>query len=261
MSHWYLGTIGYSYKDWVGEFYPKGTSQHEYLPFYSKVFNSVELDTTFHSIPQLSTVQAWSNNTPNDFVFCVKTPRIITHELKLKGVEGLMEEFLASLTPIQAKLGPILIQLPPMFSQANYQQLSEFLKNLPGTYRYAVEFRHPSWYKETTKQLLAQYRIAWVTIDYPKLPKAVQNTTDFLYIRWIGINNQYHYHTHERVDKTQQLMSWIDEIASYLDEVSAIYGYFNNDYAGFAAGTGRRFMRLIGLSSIEPELPSQGKLF
>lgn len=261
MSHWYLGTIGFSYKDWVGEFYPSGTSQREYLPYYCKVFNSVEVDSTFHSIPQPSIVQSWAVNTPDDFKFSLKTPRVITHELGLRNAAAMMEEFLDSISPLHEKAGPILIQLPPSFSQANSSILEEFLSSLRTTHRFAIEFRHSSWYNEKTSQLLADHQVCWVTIDYPHLPKRIYPTTDFLYFRWIGVNGMYQRHTHERVDTTEQLKSWRQAIGSYQDQSQAIYGYFNNDYAGFAAGTCKRFMRLLGLSANEPDTPYQQRLF
>jgi uncharacterized protein YecE (DUF72 family) len=140
MSFWRIGTIGFSYKDWVGAFYPAGTTQREYLPYYSKVFNSVELDTTFHAIPRITMVQSWFAATPTEFKFSLKTPRTITHELGLKGAQGLMLEFLDALHPLQGKIGPILIQLPPNYTQDNYSVLNEFLESLPRNHRYAIEF-------------------------------------------------------------------------------------------------------------------------
>ncbi len=261
MSQWYLGTIGFSYKEWVGEFYPTGTSQREYLPYYCKAFNSVELDTTFHSTPRPTTVQSWSLNTPVDFIFCLKTPRMITHELRLIGVQGMMDEFIESLSPIQNKAGPILIQLPPSYTQDQYPVLAEFFDNLPSSHRYAAEFRHPSWYNEKTEKLLTRYRVCWVIIDFPKIPKQIHHTTDFLYFRWIGVNGMYQHHTHERVDKTDQLKTWLGLIHPYLEEVPKVYGFFNNDYAGFAAGTCKRFMRLAGLTTNELDAPFQARLF
>jgi uncharacterized protein YecE (DUF72 family) len=83
MSHYHLGTIGFSYKDWVGAFNPTGTAQRDYLTYYCKEFNSVELDTIFHSIPHRTIVQSWASSTPPEFKFCLKTPRVITHDLGL----------------------------------------------------------------------------------------------------------------------------------------------------------------------------------
>jgi uncharacterized protein YecE (DUF72 family) len=261
MSQWYLGTIGFSYKDWLGGFYPAGTPQRAYLPYYSQVFNSVELDTTFHSIPRRSIVESWAAITPEEFKFSVKTPRLITHDLSLTGTQGLMDEFLEAILPIKEKLGPILIQFPPSFSQTKLSLLEEFIGTLPQAYRYALEFRHPSWYNSTTFQLLSRNHMGWVTIDYPHLPRQINQTADFLYIRWIGINNRYHYHSYEREDMSSQLRWWLHEIQPCLEVVSEIYGFFNNDYAGFAAGTCLRFKKLAGFTDKDEQCPVQGRLF
>jgi uncharacterized protein YecE (DUF72 family) len=261
MSHWFLGTIGFSYKDWVGPFYPPGASQREYLPYYTKLFNSVELDTTFHALPRIEAVQSWYTSVPSEFKLCLKTPRVITHEMGLKGAHGLMNEFIDALYPLQEKMGPILIQLPPSFTQENFPTLSEFLAALPTSHRYAVEFRHSSWFNDRTVQLLSQNQICWVSIDFPHLPQKIIPTTDFVYIRWIGINNKYHYHSYERVDKNEQLSWWLQAIREVLPEIPIVYGYFNNDYTGFAAGTCKRFMLLAGLMDEEQNLPFQERLF
>lgn len=261
MSSWFLGTIGYSYKEWVGPFYPPGSAQREYLPYYTKFFNSVELDTTFHSIPPTNTVQSWHDSTPTEFKFSLKTPHVITHELMLKGAEGLMNEFLDALYPLQHKMGPILIQLPPSFTQESFSILSDFLESLPPSHRYAVELRHASWYNNRTAQLLSQYQVCWVSIDFPNIPKNIIPTTDFLYIRWIGINNLYHYHSYERVDKSKQLIWWFHTIRDFQTEIPTVYGFFNNDYTGFAAGTCRRFMLLAGFIDEEQNPPLQERLF
>lgn len=261
MIHWFLGTIGFSYKDWVGSFYPVGTSQRGYLPYYTKVFNCVELDTTFHAIPSQSTIQSWVNSTPVDFRFCLKTPRLITHDLGLKGAQGPMIEFIDSLNPIKDKLGPILIQLPPKYTQDNYSLVDDFLASLPETHHFAIEFRHPSWYNAKTTQMLAQYQVGWATSDYPNLPRQIIPTSDFLYIRWIGMNGMYQHHAHEQVDKTSQLKWWLETIRPFFERVPEVYGFFNNDYAGFAAGTCKRFKLIAGLSDEEENLPYQGRLF
>ena len=261
MNHWYLGTIGFSYKDWLGSFYPTGTSQRGYLSYYSKVFNAVELNTTFYSIPNQTTFQSWLHASPAVFRFCLKTPRRITHELGLKGAHGLMVEFIDSLHILGEKLGPILIQLPPKYTQENYSVLSEFLESLPHTYQYAIEFRHASWYNGKTTNLLSQHRVCWVSSEFPNLPKEIIPTSNFLYFRWIGVNGMYQQHTHERVDKTNELRWWLEAISPISEQVQTVYGFFNNDYAGFAAGTCRRFKLIAGLEDEENYLPYQSRLF
>lgn len=261
MNNWYLGTIGFSYKDWVGSFYPTGSSQRNYLPYYCKYFNSVELDTTFYSIPQSATVESWFNVSPAGFRFSIKTPRRITHELGLKSAQALMIEFIDSLHPLGEKLGPILIQLPPKYSMENYSVLGEFIESLPHTHKFAIEFRHASWYNQKTIQLLAQNQVCWVTTDIPLLSKEIISTSSFLYIRWIGINGMYRHHNHERVDKTDELQWWLDAIRSISTQIPSIYGYFNNDYTGFVAGSCKRFYLFAGLRDEEKDMPYQSRFF
>lgn len=261
MHQWHLGTIGYSYKEWLGGLYPAGTRPREYLSQFSKVFNSVEVDTTFHALPRHELIQSLKVSVPADFKFSFKTPHVITHEMKLDKAEGLMLEFLDTLQPLQESLGPILVQLPPSFRRESIDVLQAFLDFLPASFRYAIELRHAGWYNDQTAQLLSEYHASWVAIDFPNIPRVIIPTTDFLYIRWIGVNGTYQHHSYERVDKVDQLAWWLKEIKEKSREIPIIYGYFNNDFTGFAAGTCRRFMIMAGLLREEDELPYQERLF
>ena len=261
MKSWYLGTIGFSYNDWVGPFYPAGTTPRNYLSYYTKFFNSVEIDSSFHAIPRFENIISWVNTTPTDFKFCLKTPRRITHELGLINSDGLMEEFVDSIKSLGDRIGPILIQLPPGFTQAYLSILEMFLEKLPRNNRYAIEFRHSSWYNEYTSRLLSLFGVSWVAIDFPRLPKTITPTTDFLYIRWIGNNGMFQHHSIERVDKSDHMRMWLDTVQSLDENFNEIYGFFNNDYAGFAAGSCIRFKRLAGFGAEEEDSPLQGRLF
>jgi len=261
MKSWYLGTIGFSYKDWVGAFYPAGINPRNYLSYYIKYFNSVEIDSSFHAIPRYENIFGWTNTTPPNFRFCFKTPRRITHELGLVNAGSLMEEFIDQIKPLGEKLGPILIQLPPRFTQTNLSTLEQFLEKLPQNYRYAIEFRHSSWFNEKTSQLLSHFGICWVAIDFPRLSKTITPTTDFLYLRWIGNNGMFQHHSYERVDKSDQMRRWLDTIQSIGENIHEIYGFFNNDYAGFAAGSCFRFKNIAGFTAEAEDLPIQGRLF
>jgi uncharacterized protein YecE (DUF72 family) len=99
-----------------------------------------------------------------------------------------------------------------------------------------------------------------VTIDYPNLPRQINLTTDFLYIRWIGVNGMYQHHSYEREDKTNQMRWWLNTIFPFRKKISIIYGFFNNDYAGFAAGSCKRLMILAGLKDNEQDIPFQERL-
>src|SRR5512145_2142009 len=105
MTDWLLGTMGFGYKDWQGVFYPAGVGTRDYLGFYSRIFNAVEMDTTFYGIPRLSTVEGWGASTPEGFTICAKTPRLITHELELVGASGYMKEFTDTMRSLGDKLG------------------------------------------------------------------------------------------------------------------------------------------------------------
>jgi len=261
MVHWYLGTVGFSYKDWDGTFYPAGLPQRSYLAHYSQIFNAVELDSTFYGTPPVERVRQWAQVAPAGFKFCPKTPRQITHELRLAKAEPAMLIFLASMRHLGDKLGPILIQLPPSFSAGEFDTVAAFLANLPGDLRYAVEFRHPSWYVFETAELLKAQGMAWVSLDYLDLPKQIGLTADFLYIRWLGEHGRFEQKNRTQKDVSPELTWWWEYIQPHGDHVQSIYGFFNNDYAGYSPGTCNHFKTIVGLPVVNPELPQQGRLF
>jgi len=261
MLTWYLGTIGFGYKDWKGAFYPPEIKPGDYLSYYSRSFNTVELDTTFYGIPKAERIQQWAGSVPDGFQFCAKTPRVITHDMGLQGVRGMMDEFLTVMQLLGNHLGVILLQFPPSFTLKAADKLAYFLEELPKGIRYAVELRHRSWYCDQTEGLLKNRNIAWASLEYPKIPMKIYPTADFLYIRWIGQHGSYDRHTHEREDKTSQLVWWNAQIDAVGDRIHQVYGYFNNDYAGFAAGTCNKFKRILGLPVEPVKVEKQPKLF
>ncbi|MBI3941375.1 MAG: DUF72 domain-containing protein [Chloroflexi bacterium] len=261
MTTWYLGTMGFSYKDWEGVFYPPQTSSRDYLAHYSRIFNAVELDSTFYGTPPTSTVERWAAVTPQDFKFAAKVPQKITHELQLSHAWEEMQAFLATMRLLGDKLGPILIQLPPSFDVSRLATLADFLGTLPGDIRYAVEFRDRSWYIPEVGEVLSSHRIAWASTDYGDLPRHIEPVTNFLYIRWIGQHGRFAHHDREGLDLTPQLKWWQDRLRPYAGKVEAIYGFFNNDYAGHSPATCNTFKRIIGLPVEEYIPPRQGTLF
>src|SRR5690349_8802040 len=145
MTDWRIGTMGFSYADWVGVFYPSGTKPADFLEHYARHFNAVELDTTFHAIPPAERVRHWARVTPNDFRFSVKTPRTVTHEPPLARAADEMRRFLEVARELGEKLAVVLLQFPPGFSIVAEPALRTFLESLPRDLRFAVAFRHPSW--------------------------------------------------------------------------------------------------------------------
>jgi uncharacterized protein YecE (DUF72 family) len=264
---WFIGTIGFGYDDWRNSFYPNETKPSGYLSYYSRIFNAVEIDSTFHAVPKPEIINRWAEMTPEDFRFCLKLPQHISHSSDLLGNSIKLREFERTARLLGEKLGPILIQFPPSFKVSQIERLGGFLSALPKDLRFAVEIRHQSWYTPETSgepvlaEMLRQYNICWAATEYPGLPIKIFPTASFAFIRWIGHHGSFAQHTHERLDRSSELGVWKELIASNRSWMKEIYGFFNNDYSGFAPGTANRFKRICALPVTRFEPPQQGRLF
>jgi uncharacterized protein YecE (DUF72 family) len=254
MINWYLGTMGFSYKDWSGPFYPNYLQSRDYLEYYSRIFNAVEIDSTFYGIPRPEVVARWAEVVPDGFKICAKLPNTITHEMKLVGAEEEFKTYLDAIRILGDRLGVLLIQMPPSFSAHETPALTGFLDSLPDDIGFALEVRHASWYTDETAALLEQYGVAWAATEYEGLPRQIFKTTDWLYLRFIGRYGRFRSHESEKLDVSKDLEWWRDHIADNLKGINDIYGFFNNDYAGFGAGTCNRFKSMMGLP-VEPFTP------
>lgn len=267
---YHLGTVGFGYKDWDAVFYPVGTPAREYLKNYARVFNSVEIDSTFYGTPRVEQVKNWSNTCSSAFKFCFKTPRYITHDMGLQRVDQEMIDFIKAISVAESKLGPVLIQLPPSYQLSEREQLKAFLEKLPQEFKYALEFRHLSWFKigfEKTQEILSKNNICWVTNDYAAMPKEIIRTSDFVYFRFIGKHNRYPKKDHERLDLSDKLQDWSAKLSLSLDNdhdnsksCSEVFAYFNNDYSGHSPATCNKFKKILGLTVNEPEIYEQVSL-
>lgn len=261
MVDWFLGTIGFTYPEWKGSFYPIGLPSNQSLSYYSKIFNAVEINTTFYGPQSPEQIQRWSAATSEDFCFCLKAPKRVTHELRLKDSQAEMRVFVESSSKLDGKFGPILIQMPPSFKLDETESLEQFLKDLPKGPRYAIEFRHASWHVPQTADLLRKHQVCWVSNDYEDLPVEIVPTTDFLYIRWIAKHNVIPHPGHEVIDRTERLQSWLERIRINTEGIQAVYGFFDNDYAGHAPATCNRFKAIVGLPVVTSSADDQGRLF
>jgi uncharacterized protein YecE (DUF72 family) len=242
-----IGTSGWSYKEWEKVFYPAGEKAK--LPFYTKHFDTVEIDSTFYAYPSSGMVSSWARNSPAGFVFSAKLPKLITHEKKLdvgKGTEGDLVKFLSVMRPLilQKKLGPLLIQLPPSFSfDEDFDRLEGFLKVLPHHVRFAIEFRDRSWLRPDTWDLLRRYKVANTIVDEPLLPPDVVVTTDFSFVRWHGQGSQpwYNYRYKEK-----ELEPWKARLEEVMAGAKDTYGYFNNHFRGNAIENALQMGKIMG---------------
>lgn len=252
-----LGAQSWSYPDWVGPFYPAGARQGDFLRHYARVFDTVELDSTFYGTPRPSQVQSWAANTPPDFVFSAKLPRTITHERRLVDCA----EELARFLDVIGQLGPLLIQLPPDFRSEERPALEDFLALLPADHRFAAEFRHRSWLSPETYALLADHGVAWAIVDLPYLPRTPSITAPFTYLRWLGDWGKLTRFDAVQIDRDARDDEWADVLRDLSGRVDQIYGYFNNYYAGHAPASVRAMHQRLGLPVREPPPPEQPRLF
>jgi uncharacterized protein YecE (DUF72 family) len=146
-----LGTSAFTANGWEGSFYPKGMRSTDYLAFYAERFQTVEIDSTFYGCPSARTVSNWGARTPDDFIFSVKVPQVITHDKALVDCDAEFEEFVKTMDILGPKLGPIVFQFPSFDKWTFPKQdsfltvLVPFLKKLPADHNFVVEIRNKNW--------------------------------------------------------------------------------------------------------------------
>jgi uncharacterized protein YecE (DUF72 family) len=213
----YLGCPIWSFKGWVGNFYPKGTKPADFLREYARRLTTIEGNTTFYAVPSQKTLQQWVAEMPETFRFCPKVPRAISHEGKLTEHTAAAQQFVEVMSQLGTRLGPMFLQLPPHYSPRLLDDLKAFLKDWPSDVRLGVEVRHLDWFEsphhETLNELLSSYNMARVVIDTrpirsldgdkliagsvyqslleararkPDVPILPERTADFVFLRYIG---------------------------------------------------------------------------
>ncbi|HEV2719327.1 MAG TPA: DUF72 domain-containing protein [Thermoanaerobaculia bacterium] len=266
-----IGTQGWNYTAWVGPFYPPDTRPAEFLPTYARAFRGVEVDSTFYAVPDAKSVRAWNERTPADFTFALKMPKEVTHELRLRNASGRVREFLDRARELGPKLGPILLQMGPDFAPEEIAALEQFLPELPGDLRFAIELRQSRWMRAETLArllpLLRAHRIALALSDGRWIARRTmlglieQPTADFLYVRWMGPDREITDYSHIQFDRSAEMEAWAEalRLAAHTKE---IFGFFNNHFAGHSPANAREMQRLLGQTPVEPaSLRVQRSLF
>jgi len=235
----HIGTSGWHYAHWKGPFYPEHLPTSEMFSHYSRDFKAVEINNSFYRLPKKETLQDWRNTAPDPFVFAVKASRYITHMKKLKDPRDPVASLLEIITGLEAKLGPILFQLPPRWN-VNPGRLRDFLTSLPQGFRYAFEFRDPSWFDDRIYDALKQAGAAFCMYDLAgrRSPKRV--TADFIYIRLHGPGKAY-----EGQYDTSTLTGWAGAMYAWLNQGKEIFCFFDNDQNGYAAQDALRLQKMM----------------
>lgn len=263
-----LGTQGWNYSAWVGPFYPDGTRAPDFLRLFSRAFDTVEVDSTFYAIPPVSTVRGWASRTPEHFRFALKLPQEITHERRFVDAETPLQTFVERAHELGPKLGPILIQCGPDFSPLERPALERFLPQLPGSVRFAIEFRQRGWITPETLELLSAHRVALALSDGRWVPRkwllrlCERPTTDFAYLRWMGPDRAITDYSHLQVDRSAEVDAWAAMIPVLLGQVRTVYGYANNHFAGHGPATIRMLQERLEVPVVDPgRIGEQQSLF
>ena len=246
MDNVFLGTSGWSYKEWIGPFYSKGDKSM--LRAYGKVFKTTEINTTFYRYPTKEMVMGWARYSPSDFVFSAKLPKLITHKKKLDleaGVEEDLEKFCETMRILllDGKLACLLIQLPPKY-EYDIDHLESFFKILPLDFKFAVEFRNLSWMRNETWDLLKKYEVAYTIVDEPLLPPEIHITSSIAYFRWHGKGKSPWFNY--RYSK-EELEPWIPKVKTTSNKAKKVYGYFNNHFHGHAPENCLQVLEMLGM--------------
>jgi uncharacterized protein YecE (DUF72 family) len=235
----HIGTSGWHYDHWRGPFYSHDLSKDEFLRYYSYHFQTVEINNTFYQLPERKTLSAWCDTVPAGFLFSVKASRYITHMKKLKDPEESLTNFLERIKVLEDKLGPVLFQLPPNWN-FNSERLGTFLDSLPPDYRYAFEFRDPSWLNSQAYKALAKHRAAFCIYDFDRRLSPKEVTADFVYVRLHGPNGPY-----QGQYKTKALSGWAGAFSTWSSEGKEIYCYFDNDQHGYAVRNALELQEMV----------------
>ncbi len=235
----------------MGPFYPKEAQPGDYLRLYSRVFDAVEVDSTYYRTPSPFMVSNWRKATPEGFLFSAKFPKKITHELKLRDSLAQLERFYKSISELREKLGALVIQLPPSFNyNKDREALEEFLGQIDSKYRHAIEVRNKSWFKPEVYKLLGEHNVslAWSENQYASTPP--EATSDTAYVRMVGDRSITNFGGMQR-DQGEVMRKWYDA----LEEKSGLFKqgfiFFNNHFAGFGPGSVNEFRRLAGLAELD----------
>jgi uncharacterized protein YecE (DUF72 family) len=220
----YAGTSGYSFKEWVGSFYPAKTPSGEFLRYYASQLTSVEINHTFRRFPRMDGIEKWADTTPESFRFSFKMHQSVTHMARLKNVAASVRDFMDNLMPLGPRLGVVLFQLPPFF-RLDLPRLDAFLQELPQGHRYAMEFRHESWNAPEVAERLRASRVALAAADV-EIGEAseVLATAPFAYVR-LRKTPPY---TDEEIARAGELLK------RWTGDVEDVYFYAKHDDEGVA---------------------------
>lgn len=289
----YLGCPIWSFKGWVGNFYPEATKPAEFLREYARRLTAIEGNTTFYAVPSQKVLADWVAETPETFRFCPKIPKAISHGGALADRVDRAQGFVEVMDQLDRRLGPMFLQLPPGYSPRLFDDLKSFLEAWPRRIRLGVEVRHADWFTQphhdSLNRLLSDLNLARVVIDTrpirsldgdrtlagsvyqtllearrrkPDVPVRPEHTADFVFVRYIG---------HPRLELNRPFLDeWAEYIVARLREGSQAYVFCHSPDNLAAPWLCREFHGRVAKQIPIPPLPwdnadagafEQGRLF
>jgi len=252
----YIGTSGFSYDDWVGPYYPPNLSKNDWLSFYAKEFNTLEINYTYYRMPTAKTLAGMARKVPDGFLFTLKTPQEMTHTRDADA--ALFPQFIEALKPLadQKKFGAVLAQFPSSFhwTRENVDYLKNFrerLRDLP----IVVEFRNVQWLNDQTFTFLHENKLGFCCVDEPRLkgllPPIAEATSQVAYVRFHGRNAAQwweHEQAYERYDYSYsktELKEWTPKIQKLNQLAETVFVFANNHYRAQGIDTARQLRLLL----------------
>jgi uncharacterized protein YecE (DUF72 family) len=227
----YVGTSGYSYKEWKGNFYPETISASEMLSYYASHLPAVELNNTYYRMPLPNAVETWRAQVPKNFRFSVKAPQSITLYRRLKDAGWQTKQMLKTVSALEDRLGAVLFRMPEDMKK-DLARLESFLKELPADTPAAFEFRHATWFDEEVVQLLRRYNRVLVISDTDEMPTSdIVKTADWGYVRLRRV--QY---------SAADLKAWAKQIKA--QKWKTAYVFFKHDDEGTGPKLAAQFLKL-----------------
>ncbi len=226
----HIGISGWSYDEWKNDFY-KNVPRSTWLEHYARHFSALEINATFYRLQSEGTLASWASRTPDEFIFCAKGHRYVTHTKRLAQADETIPRTRDNHAPLGKKLKVVLWQLPTTFKK-DLARLESFLRVLDqewSSVRHSIELRHVSWMDEEVAELLENYDIAACQSDAPDFRLWDVITTDFAYVRLHGHTRKY-----ASSYSPRSLDHWTDKIEGWQNEGRDAYVFFDNTAEGAA---------------------------
>jgi uncharacterized protein YecE (DUF72 family) len=222
-----IGTSGWVYNHWRGIYYPEKVRQEDWLAYYVRDFDTVEINNSFYRLPSPGAFDSWREQAPSGFLYALKASRFLTHLKKLKDPEDPLRKFFLNASLLGTNLGPVLYQLPPHW-RVNLPRFEHFLKSLPKGFMHVVEFRDPSWLNEDVFRMMEAEHVSHCIHDMYGISVPHRITTSLVYVRLHGGSEKGGGYP------LSALKEWAEILSSWNHNGLDVFVYFNNDTGGHA---------------------------